>query len=52
VFSVVRGATVSGQQLSKHVTEATDTNAKIEENVFYVVKDSVSQFQKFLVNLN
>jgi hypothetical protein len=38
VFSVVRAAAVSGQQLGKHVPAAMDTNAAIEERCFYVVR--------------
>jgi hypothetical protein len=34
VFSVVRAVTISGQQLSKHIPAATDTNAAIEEQCF------------------
>jgi hypothetical protein len=34
VFSVVRAAAFSGQQLGKHVPAATDTNSTIEERCF------------------
>jgi hypothetical protein len=41
VFSVVCTAAMSGKQITKHVSVATDLNATIEESVFYVAHDKM-----------